>query len=182
MAELATIARPYARAAFAFAKEAGQFKAWGDFLDAAAMVVGDPQIRDAISAPQRTRDASAELVGKVVAASGVAVDTGARNFLALLGENGRLETLPDVARQFAELRAEAENVIDVTVTTAIALDASQQAKLKAALGTRFKREVRLHESVDPTLLGGAVIEAGDLVIDGSLKGRLARLSTQMTRD
>ncbi len=182
MAELATIARPYARAAFMHAQGAGQLKAWGDFLDAAADVVADARVREAIAAPQRTHDASAEFVAKVLTAAGVTVDAGAKNFLVLLGENGRLDTLPDIARQYAELRATAENTIDVTVVTAMALDAAQQAKLKTALSTRFKRDVRLHESVDPTLLGGAVIQAGDLVIDGSLKGRLARLSTQMTRD
>lgn len=182
MAELATIARPYARAAFAFAQGAAAFKPWGDFLEAAAAIVADERVRDAIGAPQRSKGAAAELVASLVSATGVAVDTGAANFLALLGENRRLEALPAIAAQFAELRAEAENTIDVTVVSAMALDATQQAKLKAALGTRFKREVRLHESVDPTLLGGAVIQAGDLVIDGSLKGRLARLATQMTRD
>ena len=182
MAELATIARPYARAAFMHAQGAGAFKAWGDLLDAAAVAVADERIRAAIGAPQRNKGAAAELVVSVLGAAGVAVDSGAKNFLALLGENRRLETLPAIAAQFAELRAAAENVVDVMVVSAMALDAGQQAKLKTALGTRFKREVRLHESVDPTLLGGAVIQAGDLVIDGSLKGRLARLATQMTRD
>ena len=172
MAELATIARPYARAAFMHAQGAGAFKAWGDLLDAAAVAVADERIRAAIGAPQRTKGAAAELVVSVLGAAGVAVDSGAKNFLALLGENRRLETLPAIAAQFAELRAAAENIVDVTVVSAMALDAGQQAKLKTAL----------HESVDPTLLGGAVIQAGDLVIDGSLKGRLARLATQMTRD
>ena len=102
--------------------------------------------------------------------------------MALLGENHRLPVLGQVAVQFEELRAAAENTLDVEVVTAMALTEAQQGQLKAALSTRFKREVRLHESVDSTLIGGAIIHAGDLVIDGSLKGRLARLATQMTRD
>ena len=97
MAELATIARPYARAAFMHAQGAGAFKAWGDFLDAAAVAVADERIRAAIGAPQRNKGAAAELVVSVLGAAGVAVDSGAKNFLALLGENRRLETLPAIA-------------------------------------------------------------------------------------
>ena len=182
MAELATIARPYARAAFRHALDARSLKAWGDVLDVAAQVVSDARVAAALSAPAHGRSGAAELVAGIVASSGTAVDQGARNFLRLLGENHRLAALPQIAEQFASLRADAENTIDVEVVTAIALSDAQKAQLKAALGKRFNREVRLHESVDATLIGGAVIHAGDLVIDGSLKGRLARLATQMTRD
>ena len=182
MAELATIARPYARAAFKHALASNALKAWGDVLGTASKVVSDPRVAQALSAPTHGRPGAAELVAGIVSAAGTTLDQGARNFLMLLGENHRLDALPQIAVQFEALRAEAENTIDVEVVTAMALTDGQKAQLKAALGSRFKREVRLHESVDPTLIGGAVIHAGDLVIDGSLKGRLARLATQMTRD
>jgi len=182
MAELATVARPYARAAFKYALESNALKAWGDALDVAAAVVSDPRVADALTAPAHGRSGAAELVAGIVASSGTALDAGTRNFLRLLGENHRLPALPQIAQQYAALRAEAENTIDVEVVSAMALTDAQKAQLKAALGKRFNRDVRLHESVDATLIGGAVIHAGDLVIDGSLKGRLARLATQMTRD
>ena len=182
MAELATIARPYARAAFKYAHASGALKAWGDLLAVASTVVADPRVAAALSAPSHGKAGPAELIAGIVAASGVTVDAHGRNFLMLLAENHRLEALGQIAEQFEALRAEAENTIDVEVVTALALTDAQKAQLKSALGARFRREVRLHESVDPTLIGGAVIHAGDLVIDGSLKGRLARLATQMTRD
>jgi F-type H+-transporting ATPase subunit delta len=87
--------------------------------------------------------------------------------------------LPEIAVQFESLRAAVENTVDVEVISAVALDAAQSAKLKDALSARLRRDVRMHNSVDATLLGGAVIRAGDLVIDGSLKGRLERLGTEL---
>jgi F-type H+-transporting ATPase subunit delta len=102
-----------------------------------------------------------------------------QNFVRLLSQNKRLEVLPQIAVQFELLRAQYENELDVEVTSAVAMNAEQQSKLIDSLKTRFKRDVRMHSSVDATLLGGAVIRAGDLVIDGSIKGRLQRLASEL---
>jgi len=103
-----------------------------------------------------------------------------RNFLALLAHNGRLPLLPAIAVQYEALRAEAERVADVQVSSAQALSAEQAATLKSALERRLGRAVRLHESVDATLLGGAVVQFGDFVVDGSLRRRVERLAASVT--
>jgi len=97
----------------------------------------------------------------------------------VLAENHRLLLLPEIAAHYEVLRSAVENTLDVEVISAVALDAAQQEKLKAALSTRLKRRVRMRNVVDSTLLGGALVRAGDLVIDGSLKGRLERLATEL---
>jgi F-type H+-transporting ATPase subunit delta len=102
-----------------------------------------------------------------------------RNFVRVLAENHRLLLLPEVAAHYEVLRSSVENTIDVDVVSAVALNDAQAAKLEAALSARLKRRVRMQTSVDATLLGGAVVRAGDLVIDGSLRGRLARLATEL---
>jgi F-type H+-transporting ATPase subunit delta len=111
--------------------------------------------------------------------AGDSLDAGMRNFIGVLAENHRLLLLPEIVQQYEALRAVVENSIDVDVVSAVTLDAGQAEKLSAALSQRFKRQVRLRTSVDASLLGGAVIRAGDLVIDGSLKGRLERLGTEL---
>jgi F-type H+-transporting ATPase subunit delta len=97
----------------------------------------------------------------------------------VLAENRRLLLLPEIAALFEALRAQVENTVDVEVISAVPLDFNQAEKLAQALSTRLKRRVRMKNSVDASLLGGAVIRAGDLVIDGSLKGRLERLGTEL---
>jgi len=104
-----------------------------------------------------------------------------QNFVRVLAENHRLLLLPEIATHYEELRAAVENTLDVEVISAVTLSDAQADKLKQALSTRLKRTVRMQNSVDSTLLGGAVVRAGDLVIDGSLKGRLERLATDLTR-
>jgi len=103
-----------------------------------------------------------------------------QNFVRVLAENHRLLLLPEIAAHYEVLRSAVENTVDVEVVSAVPLDAAQADKLQRALSTRLKRQVRMQNSVDSTLLGGAVVRAGDLVIDGSLKGRLERLATNLT--
>ena len=176
MAERATIARPYAKAAFGFARDANAFAAWSQGLQAAAQIVADPRIAGLINNPQLS---PADLAGLVSDVAGHNLDASMRNFIAVLAENRRLLLLPEIAAQYEVLRAEVENTVDVQVISAVPLDAAQQGKLAAALSTRLKRRVRMQNSVDSSLLGGAVVRAGDLVIDGSLKGRLERLGTEL---
>ena len=102
------------------------------------------------------------------------------NFVRTLAANGRLGFLPEIATLFDTFKDEAQGTTDVTVTSATTLDAAQQAKLAAALEKRLKRKVRLHCDTDPALIGGAVLRAGDLVIDGSLRTRLERIAYELT--
>lgn len=176
MADDATIARPYARAAFDHAHAAQQLAPWGDLLDKASAIVADERVRPLIGNPHVKRS---ELVTFVLEVAGFASDTQARNFVQLLADNDRLSLLPQIAAQYAALRADVENTVDVTVTSAMPLSAEQSATLARALTTRLKRTVRLSESVDAALIGGAIVKAGDFVVDGSLRGRIERLSTTM---
>jgi F-type H+-transporting ATPase subunit delta len=176
VAERATIARPYAKAAFDYARDAKALGPWSKGLQAAAAIVADPRVAEASKSPKWTEAQVIELINDV---AGDDLDAGMQNFVRVLAENHRLLLLPEIAEQYAALRAAIENTIDVEVVSAVSLDAAQAEKLAAALSQRFKRQVRMQTSVDSSLLGGAVIRAGDLVIDGSLKGRLERLGTEL---
>ena len=176
MADRATIARPYARAAFAHAQAAKDLAGWSSLLGAAAMAAADPRVSRLIGNPHVTGDELVELLGGL---SKQAAGEGGRNFLKVLAENRRLALLPEIAAQFEALRAEFENVVDVDVIAAREIAAPQEKKLAAALAKRLGREVRMHTRIDGSLLGGAIVRAGDLVIDGSLKGRLERLGSAL---
>jgi F-type H+-transporting ATPase subunit delta len=177
MADRATIARPYARAAFAHARDAKDFASWSKLLGAAAAAAADPRVARLIGHPQVTDEQLVELLDAV---SGKAGGESGRNFLGTLAENKRLGLLPEIAAQYEVLRAEVENVIDVEVVAAREIAAPQQKRLMEALKRRLGRDVRMHTTIDDTLIGGAIVRAGDLVIDGSLKGRLARLGSALT--
>jgi F-type H+-transporting ATPase subunit delta len=178
VAERATIARPYAKAAFEYARDAGAFAAWSQGLKLAEQIVADPRVAALAKSPSLT---AADLAGVITDVAGTVLDAGMQNFVRVLAENRRLLLLPEIAAHYEELRAAAENTLDVEVISAVTLSDAQADKLKQALSTRLKRAVRMQNSVDSTLLGGAVVRAGDLVIDGSLKGRLERLATDLTR-
>ena len=176
MAEAATIARPYAKAAFAFARDAGRLAAWSQALGLAAGIAVESRVAALLSSPKLSPE---QIVGFFDGLGGGGVDVHWSNFVRQLVVNKRLEVLPQIASQYEALRREFENQVDVQVTAATALDAAQQVKLAAALKQRLRRDVRLTTAMDPSLLGGAVIRAGDLVIDGSLKGRLQRLASEL---
>ena len=178
MAERATIARPYAKAAFEYAREANAFAAWSQGLESAAQIVADPSVAPLTKSPHWT---AADLVSLITDVAGAKLNAGMQNFVRVLAENHRLLLLPEIAAHYEKLRAAVENTLDVEVISAVTLSDAQADKLKQALSTRLKRTVRMQNSVDSTLLGGAVVRAGDLVIDGSLKGRLERLATDLTR-
>jgi F-type H+-transporting ATPase subunit delta len=181
VAERATVARPYARAAFGQARERGDFASWSALLAAGAAVAQSPGAESVFGNPRVSAEQLIELIAGVAREQGLKVGTEHRNFLALLAENHRLGFLPEIAAQFEALRAAAENTLDVEVATALPLSAEQKARLSAALAQRFRRQIRIAETVDPTLVGGAIVRAGDLVIDGSLQGRLARLGQQIAQ-
>jgi F-type H+-transporting ATPase subunit delta len=177
MAERATVARPYARAAFAVARDAGRVADWSQWLATARNVVESEEFGKLERSPGIT---TAQLSALVSGISGEASGEQGQAVLALLSENGRLDYLPEISELFAQLEADAENVADVEVVSATELDDVQRNRLAAALRTRLERDVRLHCSVDPELIGGAVVRSGDLLIDGSLRGRLERLQTELT--
>jgi F-type H+-transporting ATPase subunit delta len=176
VAEAATIARPYAKAAFQSARDTKALADWSKALLSGSGLVGDATIADLLTSPRMSVD---EIVSMFAGLGGAGIDAHWQNFIRLLTRNKRLAVLPAIAAQYEMLRAQYENELDVQVTSAVAMDAGQQAKLAASLKTRFKRDVRMSTSVDASLLGGAVIRAGDLVIDGSISGRLQRLASEL---
>lgn len=172
MSNRTTLARPYAKAAFDVARAAGELGAWDHALAAAAVAVRDEALARWLDAPDRDRQEAVALIADVAVGEG---NAPFRRFLQVLAHNDRLALLPEIAPLFARLRQEAENRIDVRVVSAIALEPDQAERLTAALRKRFEREIELRNEVDPSVLGGAIIYAGDHVIDGSLRGRLANL-------
>ncbi|MGB5210307.1 MAG: F0F1 ATP synthase subunit delta [Gammaproteobacteria bacterium] len=177
MAEKSTVARPYAKAVFELAREGDSMAAWSELLTVAAEVVKDPGFSDLLGSPLVEDQKLADLVIEVC---GERADQLGRNLIRVLAENDRLAYLPEIDMEFEQLRAEAERIVDVQVTSSIALGEAQQQKIAAAMGKRLGKNVRLHCEIDESLLGGAVVRAGDLVIDGSLRGRLERLAGALT--
>ena len=175
MSQALTLARPYARAAFGIARDEGSLAAWSQALGFAATIAADPRVAGLLADPKLS-DADAVVL---LAAPG-ASDTVSR-FLALLADNRRMQLLPEIAGLYEELRNEAERVVKATVTSAAALPDAELEKIRVALRQRFGREVELETAIDESLIGGAVIDAGDVVIDGSLKGKLARLQSALAQ-
>jgi F-type H+-transporting ATPase subunit delta len=176
VAERATIARPYAKAAFQYARDANAFAEWSRGLQTLAEIVADPRVAQLAKIPSLT---AADLADLVIDVAQAKLDAGMQNFVRVLAENHRLLLLPEIAAHYEQFRAAVENTVDVEVTSAVPLNEAQAQKLKQALSTRLKRQVHMRTAVDSTLLGGAVVRAGDLVIDGSLQGRLERLATEL---
>lgn len=177
MADKITIARPYAKAAFAEAKSDKRLGPWSEALRTAAAVVKDPRVQSLLGNPTVS---SADLAKLVIDLAGKKLDEHGRNFVQTLAENRRLAYLPEISTLFDELKDEAEGVIDVTVTSAAPLESGQREALSAALQLRLKRQIRLQCHTDPSLIGGAVLQAGDLVIDGSVRTRLNRIAYELT--
>ncbi len=173
MAERITIARPYAKAVFKLAHEQQRLAQWSEALQVAATVVADPRVKALLGNPAVSADA---LVGLVTEVGGKSLDEQARNFLATLAANRRLGFLPEIAARYEQLRADAERTVEVTVTSAIELSAAQKDQYTKALAKRLGREVHLSCTTDPSLLGGAVVRADDLVIDGSVRAGLTQLA------
>lgn len=173
MAELSTLARPYAKAAFEHARDHQAIAAWSEALGVAAQVAEQPKVREFLSEPGRS---AAELADGVVALLGDKVTPAVANFIHVLAEQKRLRLLPFVAVLFAAMKEAYERSVDVEVTSAFPLSSEVEAKLAQSLAARLNREVRLQSSVDSSLIGGVVIRAGDTVIDASMRRRLAKLA------
>ena len=173
MSQALTLARPYARAAFSLARDAGALPVWSDALAFAARVAVDPQVAAALGNPKLT---SADAV-TLLAPEGANEAFG--NFLGLLFDNRRLTLLPEIAGLYDALRFDAERIVKAKITSAVLLPLAELDSITAALKRRFGRDVEVETALDESLIGGAVIDVGDVVIDGSLKGKLARMQAAL---
>lgn len=176
MSSLTTLARPYAKAAFELARDSKALAEWDQLLGAAGSVVSDASMAGLIETPHV---GSERIAAIVLEALGNPKDGNFENFISVLGSNSRLSLLPEISALFQRLRQDAEQRLSVRVVSAIALDDDQSERLKKALGARFDRAIEMHQEIDASVLGGAVIYAGDQVIDGSLRGRLHKLQTSL---
>lgn len=178
MAELQTLARPYAKAVFELGREGGSLKAWSERLALIAAAVQVPETAALIGHPRVTR----QMLSAALAQSlGAELGHDGQGLAQLLAENGRLTLAPLIAQQFEALRAEAESRVDVEITSAAEVPGAQRSALGAAIGERLKRVVAIDWKTDESLIAGAVVRAGDLVIDGSVSGELARMKSALTQ-
>lgn len=185
MADNNTIARPYARAIFEIADGAGALAEWSGSLAVAGQLLGDRDLVEYLGDPDLSDDRRFEFLTGLFDKSGSRLlaggDKKGSNFLKLLIENGRVGVLPEISAHFEALKAEVENSVDAVVTSAVALSKEQLDEIAASLKKRLGREVRITTEIDETLIGGAVIRAGDVVIDGSLRARLNGLANALTK-
>lgn len=173
MAELTTLARPYAKAVFELARESGALDAWSNTLGFLAQVVSDERVDTLIASPKFSDERLLEMFEAI---AGDRLDAHSRNLLRLMIENDRLTALPAVAAVYEEFKTEAENAVDVDVTSVEPVSDDYKQRITDALRKKLGRDVRLHFAIDKTLIGGALIKAGDLVIDGTVRGRLNKLA------
>jgi F-type H+-transporting ATPase subunit delta len=179
MADHSTVARPYAKALFDLAKSSGKLAPWSEALNAAAAVLADPNAKRVLASPTLDDAKRADFIRAMsVGLKGADLfeTTHGKALLALLAENGRLTMLPEIAAHFDALKVEAENKVKVTFTSATAADPKVVEQVKQALKIRLGREVDLTLEVDASLIGGAIIRAEDMVIDGSVRARLEKLA------
>ncbi|HEC12272.1 MAG TPA: F0F1 ATP synthase subunit delta [Acidiferrobacteraceae bacterium] len=173
MSEITTLARPYAQAIFKLAQEQADMAAWSDMLELLSQVSRDPTMGALIHSPRIDRD---QLAGLFVEVCGQGINEQGANLVKLMIQNGRLGLLETVAQIYESLRADAEGKVDAEVLSAQAIDGAQQQRIATALKARLGRDVTLTCTINPELLGGAIIRAGDMVIDGSVRGRLQKLA------
>ncbi|MEO8778706.1 MAG: F0F1 ATP synthase subunit delta [Rhodanobacter sp.] len=174
--ETTTLARPYARAAFEVAHDTDSLEVWSQSLAFAAAVAADPRVAQLGNDP---RVLPAQLIALHLP-RGVDADAPFAQFLAEMAEQRRLALLPEVASLYESFKRDSQSQLLVKITSALALDDTQAERLKVSLKRRFKREIELEVRVDAALLAGAVIDTGREVIDGSARGRLQRLASELT--
>ncbi len=187
MADNNTVARPYAQAAFEVAQENNVLAELSESLAAARLLLEDGQVVAFLAAPSLTdkerleflQDLFARAVGEGSVFAGGSLH--GTNFLRLLLENGRVVALPEIAEQFEALKAKVENTVEAVITSAVPLSDAQRQEMTATLRERFGRDVKITTEIDEDLIGGAVIRAGDVVIDGSLRARLDGLANALTK-
>ena len=181
MSDFETAARPYARALFELASEENKLQQWQDNLQQAALIAADPDMLAMFEQPAILAKELAELFLGVSAAAGIEADADFSNLIALLAENDRLAALPTISAQFATLKQEAEGKIEVLVRSAMKLSAKQQDKIASSMAKRLGKEVSITTEIDASLIAGAIVTAGDLVIDGSASGQMQKLTIALNK-
>jgi len=178
MAELATIARPYAEAVFRLAKEGNALAAWSEKLAFIAAIYQDPQMQAAIGNPRVTANDVERLLLSIC---GERIDDAARNLIQLLVRNRRLPVLQQIREQFEKLKLEDEGKLDAKISSAYPIDDVQRSHVVSLLSSRFKREINATVTVDPELIGGIKVEVGDKVWDTSVRGKLQTMAVTLTK-
>ncbi len=176
MAETTTIARPYAQAAFELAHAENALPVWSEMLNLVAAVAHDSQLAGLLGSPRIARNQLADLF---IAVCGTHLNAQGQNFIRLLADNRRLNVTTEIAALFHVMRAANEGVLEASMISAQPVSDAQCLQITAALKARLNREITLSVSTDASLLGGAIIRAGDLVIDGSARGKLAKLAVAL---
>jgi F-type H+-transporting ATPase subunit delta len=178
MSENITLARPYAEAAFQLAQDSKALKQWSEMLALSAAVAADPRVARLAVDPRVARERFTQLFLDIC---GKALSKEGANFIRVLQDNRRIALLPEIAQLFEARRAEAEGRIEAQVVSAFAITPEQTGKIATALKKKFGREVSVTTSVDAALIGGMIIRAGDVVIDGSVRGKLLALASHLNR-
>ncbi len=178
MAELTTVSRPYANAVFALAKKERQLPAWSRMLGVLTATAGDDRVRRLLESPEIPNASKAQRLIEICSDE---LDDRGRRFLRVLAGNDRLDLIAAITEQFEQLKAQEERVLEVEVISAYAVSASEEQNLKQALERKFEKDVILASRVDSELIGGAIIRAGDTVIDGSVRGKLDKLAESLLR-
>ncbi|MFU9138132.1 MULTISPECIES: F0F1 ATP synthase subunit delta [unclassified Erwinia] len=172
MSEFTTVARPYAKAAFDYAVEHQSVDGWQQMLAFATEVASNEQVAELLSGALAPESLSAQFI----AICGSQLDEAGQNLIKVMAENKRLPALPDVLAQFIQLRAAHDATADVEVISSMTLSDEQLTNISAAMEKRLSRKVKLNCKIDKSVMAGVIIRAGDMVIDGSVRGRLERLS------
>ncbi|MCK5812847.1 MAG: F0F1 ATP synthase subunit delta [Cocleimonas sp.] len=176
MSELTTAARPYARAVFEMAKENDTLTDWSDSLSFMGAVASNADVAALLETPKMAKQVGADAFIQLCDEK---LDDKAQNLVRTLADNNRIKLFPEISVLFEVLKDEAEGSVEAIVTTAKKLTKAEETSIAMALKARLGREVKLKVSIDKALLGGAIIQAGDLVIDGSIQGRLKKMTIAM---
>lgn len=177
MAEASTIARPYAQAVFDIATSTKKLSEWSKQLESLSAIVSDDQIGGLVTNPSVE---SEQLVDLIISIAKDDLDQEGKNFVKVLAENDRLNVIPEIATIFENLKNEAEKTVQAEVITAYALKDDQKSKLQAALKKRLGCEVEISSRVDKDIIGGAIVRAGDMIIDGTVTAQLDRLTSELS--
>ncbi|MGD2117662.1 MAG: F0F1 ATP synthase subunit delta [Chromatiales bacterium] len=175
-AEISSIARPYAEAIFATATESGKLDNWSDMLQLLASIVGDASMTNVIGNPAIDRGSMSKLLLDI---TGDNLSEQGQNLVKLLVQNDRVAVLPEIAAQFEALKNQSQGAIEVVVTSAFDMNSAQEQLLADALKKKFNKNITISSKTDTSLMGGIHIKAGDMVIDGSIKGQLHQLANEL---
>ncbi|MDK1684968.1 F0F1 ATP synthase subunit delta [Acinetobacter sp. ANC 4779] len=176
MAELLTLARPYAKAAFAFASEQGATDNWSNVLQVLSAAVQDEAFSAYLNRPELTPAEQVSVFAKVL---GENQTQEVSNFLTLLADNDRLALLPEIETEYELLKSQNNNTVDVVIESAFPVTAVQEQLLVQALEKKFNAAVNVTVEVNPALIAGVVIRAGDQVIDDSALNKLEKMRTRL---